>query len=205
MLENLKKLKIDMMSKKWTISSFLFSYKRIDYIVLVKLFVKDELKRDKFALVKLHFIQLKNLNNNLEVEANTQGLLTEAKIIRIFFGIEYSENLGKILKEFASYLNKSIPIEMNNSISDIEKTAMIISLSKSDSENPNKIYCYKVMRNPEGKQRSLFNADKTKLLYMDLFKYFENDSSISFCYTEDKEKEKSISEIIYNFTTNNSK
>ncbi|MBR5095523.1 MAG: hypothetical protein IK094_00240, partial [Treponema sp.] len=68
-----------------------------------------------------------------------------------------------------------------------------------------KIYCYKIMRNPEGKHRSPFNADKTKLLYMDLFKYFENDLSISFCYTEDKEKEKTISEIIQNFSTNNYK
>lgn len=81
---------------------------------------------------------------------------------------------------------------MNNSISDIEKAAMINSLSKSDSENPNKLYCYKIMRNPEGKQRSPFNEDKTKLLYMKLFKYFEKDPTISFCYTEDKGKEKSI-------------
>lgn len=42
MLENLQELKKDMVSKKWTISSFLFTYKRIDYIVLVKLFVKNE-------------------------------------------------------------------------------------------------------------------------------------------------------------------
>lgn len=205
MLENLQELKKDMVSKKWTISSFLFTYKRIDYIVLVKLFVKNESKKNKFALLKLHFMESKNLNNDLEVEANIQGLLIGAKIIRNFFCIEYSENLGKILKEFAVYLNKSIPIKMNNSISDIEKAAMINSLSKSDSENPNKLYCYKIMRNPEGKQRSPFNEDKTKLLYMKLFKYFEKDPTISFCYTEDKGKEKSISEIIQNFTINNNK
>lgn len=150
-------------------------------------------------------MESKNLNNDLEVEANIQGLLIEAKIIRNFFCIEYSENLREILKEFAVYLNKSIPIKMNNSISDIEKAAMINSLSKSDSENPNKLYCYKIMRNPEGKQRSPFNEDKTKLLYMKLFKYFEKDPTISFCYTEDKGKEKSISEIIQNFTINNNK
>ena len=40
---------------------------------------------------------------------------------------------------------------------------------------------------------------------MKLFKYFEKDPTISFCYTEDKGKEKSISEIIQNFTINNNK
>lgn len=205
MLENLKTLKQDMVSKNWIISSLLFSYKKIDYIVLVNLFVKNEIKKNPYALVKLHFMKKNDLENKLEVEANTQGLLTEAKIIRNYFGIEYEENLGEILKEFSEYLNKFIPTEMNNAISDLEKTAMINSLSKSDSENPNKIYCYKIMRNPEGKRRSPFNEDKTKLLYMKLFKYFEKDSSISFCYTEDKEKEKTISKIIRNFTTNNSR
>ena len=202
MLKNLKLLKQDMESKHWIISSFLFSYKKMDYIVLVEIFVKKELKKNPYALVKLHFIKSNDLNNELEVEANTQGLLIDAKTIREYFGIEYEENLGEILKEFANYLNKFIPTEMNNSVSDIEKTAMINSLSKSDSENPNKLYCYKVMRNPEGKRRSPFNQDKTKLLYMKLFKYFENDPSISFCYTENKEKEKSLSEIIQNFSTN---
>jgi len=34
-----------------------------------------------------------------------------------------------------------------DSVSVLEKTAMVSSLSKSDSEDPNKIYCTKVKRN----------------------------------------------------------
>lgn len=41
---------------------------------------------------------------------------------------------------------------------------VVQSLSKSDSEDPSKIYCNKVRRNPNNGYRSEFNADKTKLL-----------------------------------------
>lgn len=57
---------------------------------------------------------------------------------------------------------------------------MIQSLSKSDSEDPSKIYCNKVRRNPNNGHRSEFNADKTKLLRPSLYTYFSNDESISF-------------------------
>ena len=48
MLENLKTLKDNMVEKHWTICSFLFLYKKINYIVLVKRFVgKDCIRRSK--------------------------------------------------------------------------------------------------------------------------------------------------------------
>jgi hypothetical protein len=53
MLENLTELKNDMQAKKWTICSFIFSYKEIEYIVLVKRFVGKEVRKNKYALVKL--------------------------------------------------------------------------------------------------------------------------------------------------------
>ena len=61
---------------------------------------------------------------------------------------------------------------------------MIKSLSKSDSEDPNKVYCYKVRRNPKGQMRSFFNADKT----------------ISFCYSADQNDENDDATILYNFS-----
>lgn len=60
-LENLKSLKDDMVSKKWTICSFVFNYKEIEYIVLVKRFVGAEKRIDQYALVKLHFMKSDNL------------------------------------------------------------------------------------------------------------------------------------------------
>lgn len=84
MLENLKYLKNDMVAKKWTICSFIFVYKRVEYIVLVKRFVGREQRIEEYALVKLHFIEADNLYHELQVEANSQRLIVEARTLREF-------------------------------------------------------------------------------------------------------------------------
>ena len=200
LLENLKQLKNDMQSKRWTICSFLLYYKKIEYIVLVKRFVGTEKRIDSYALVKLHFMKTNDLLNDLQVEANTQRLIAEARTIREYFGIEYKENLGDILQQFTENLGKAIPITIPDSISETEKMAMVHSLSRSDSEDPNKIYCNKVRRNQDGRQRSDFNSDKTKLLRPSLFRKFCNDKSISFCYYADKSMENDDATIMRNFS-----
>lgn len=139
-LENLKLLKEDMIKNGWTICSFIFTYKRIEYIVLVKRFVGTEKRVNKYALVKLHFIKSKNLDDDLQVEANSSGILIDARQLREYFEIEYNENLGDILQEFIERLGTFIPTSIPSNVSEIEKNAMIQSLSKSDSEDPSKIY-----------------------------------------------------------------
>lgn len=196
MLENLAKLKNDMQAKKWTICSFVFTYKEVEYIVLVKRFVGKEVRKSQYALVKLHFMKADDLSDELIVEANSKGLLIEPKILREYFGIEWSDNLGDILKQFTERLGRSIPVEVQTTVSDIQKKAMVNSLSKSDSEDPNKIYCSGTRRNPKGQKRSEFNADKTKLLRESLFNELLNDETISFCYSDDQTKEKSDFEIL---------
>ena len=78
-LSNLKLLKDDMVAKGWSICDFLFCYKGIEYIVLVKRFVGAEKRIDPYALVKLHFLKYDNIQDSLEVEANCGGLLVDAK------------------------------------------------------------------------------------------------------------------------------
>ena len=203
MLENLKYLKNDMVAKKWTICSFIFVYKRVEYIVLVKRFVGREQRIEEYALVKLHFIEADNLYHELQVEANSQRLIVEARTLREFFGIEYGDNLGNILKQFTNQLGESIPKKVPEQRTAAEQAALVNSLSRSDAENPNKIYCYGVKRNSNGGQRSEFNSDKTKLLRPDLFRYFENDTSISFRYSDDINKENNDSEILRKFSDTN--
>ena len=164
LLENLRQLKEDMRNKGWTICSFLFKYKKIEYIVLVKRFVGTEKRIDKYALVKLHFMKANNLSDELQVEANVKKLIVDPKKLREYFGIEYRENLGNILQQFTENLGRVIPTKMSENSSKMEKSAMVRSLSKSDSEDPNKIYCNKVRRNPNNRHTSEFNADKTKQL-----------------------------------------
>lgn len=200
MLENLKSLKEDMKNNGWTICSFIFKYKNKNYIVLVKRFVGSVKRISEYALVKLEFMKETDLTDLLEVEANSNRLLIDAKTLREYFGIEYSNNLGDIINQFSNQLGDSIPTNIKMNISDIEKQAMVRSLSISDSEDPEKIYCTMVRRSPEGKKRSEFNSDKTKLLRGELFKYFKDDESISFCYSKELEKENDDATIIKNFS-----
>ena len=78
---------------------------------------------------------------------------------------------------------------------------VVQSLSKSDSEDPSKIYCNKVRRNPNNVYRSEFNADKTKLLRPSLYTYFSNDESISFCYYSDETMENDDETILKKFSS----
>lgn len=200
LLSNLTELKNDMVNKKWTICSFLFRYKTVEYIVLIKRFVGKEKRTNQYSLVKIHFMKRSDLNCELEIEANSSKLLIDAKTLRQYFGIEYQDNLGDILKQFTETFGKAIPKKINNNILDEEKSAMVKSLSISDSEDPNKIYCYKMRRNPNGGKRSDFNSDKTKLLRPILFKKFENEPGVSFCYSDDPLKENDDSTILSNFS-----
>ena len=200
MLKNLKLLMADMKSKGWTICSFIFRYKNINYIVLVKRFVGTINRIDNYALVKLEFMKEMDLTDSLEVEANSKRLIIDVKSLREFFGIEYSCNLGNIINQFSDKLGKSIPINIKKDVTDIEKQAMVRSLSISDSEDPEKIYCTMIRRNSQGKKRSEFNSDKTKLLRNKLFECFKNDESISFCYSIEREKERDDNTILKNFS-----
>lgn len=199
MLENLKPLKNDMELKDWTISCFIFHYKKINYIVLVKRFLEDKPKKNPYALVMLQFMREDDLSNELECEANSIKLFIDAKSLRTYFGIEYGENLGDILSQFTAYLGQFIPQKMPDSNTKTEKIAMVKSLSESDREDPRKVYCTHVRRNPKGWKRSKYNADKTKILRRKLFDYFEDDQNISFCYSISSEDEKDDSEIMKNF------
>lgn len=202
MLENLKALREDMQKKGWTISSFLFVYKHIEYIVLVKRFVGDEKKANTYAMVKLHFLKSNNLDDDLIVEANTHCLIVDAKTLREYFGIEYNDNLGDVLNQFTNRLGSFIPDHVRDDITNRERKAMVRSLSISDSEDPNKIYCSHVKRNTNGEHRSEYNSDKTKLLRPSLFNFFCDDNTISFCYFAEPSKEKDDSTILENFAKN---
>lgn len=126
MLKNLKLLKDEMKNKGWTICSFIFSYKYTRYIVLVKRFVGNEIRNDKYALVKLQFMKESDLNDSLEIEANSNKLIADAQMLREYFGINYSNNIGDILKQFTLQFGNSIPTEVKDTISELEKKPWFI-------------------------------------------------------------------------------
>ena len=202
LLENLRTLKENMVESNWTICSFLFTYREIEYIVLVKRFVRNIQRDNEYALVQLHFMRSDDLVNDLLVEANSQKLLVDAHRLRDFFGIEYAENLGSLLQQFTARLGEFIPTEIPQRVTDIEQRAMVSDLSRSDAEDPNRIYCSHVRRNPNNGQRSVFNSDKTKLLRPSLFQHFQNDNNISFCYSDQQHRENTDADILRKFADN---
>ena len=211
-LENLHALKADMEKNGWVIDSFKFHFKKVDYIVLVILYVPDE-PRPQYALLQLDFLDAKNFQRHLLVPANAQKLMTDAKIIREFFDIKYQENLGEILLQFSTWLGKFIPDRVNTQKSQTEKEAMVYTLSKKDSDDPSRIYCYAVKRNPTVKdrltgivrqqRRSPYNDNKTRVLRRTLYDRLGSDNTLSFCYSDDPTKSRTDEEIVSNWASKN--
>ena len=209
-LQNLHLLKADMEKKGWMIDSFKFRYKKINYIVLVILFSPDEPK-EKYALVQLDFLNAANFNHHLLVSANAGGIMLSAEELRMFFGIRYAENLGNILQQFTEFLGLHVPEKVSDSKTKIEKQAITHKMTQIGCEEPDKVYCYTVKRNPviidaktgEKRQtkRTPENDSKTRMLRRTLYDRLGKDVSISFCYSSDLAMSHTDQEIISNWTT----
>ncbi|WP_249529590.1 DUF6037 family protein [Paenibacillus brevis] len=201
---NLKLLKSDMEAKGWVIDSFIFKYKNEQFVVLVKLFAEKEKKQNPYALVKLEFLRRIDVSSSLQVEASSSGLLVDAKTLRKFFNIEYSENLRDILQQFNENFSRFIPVEVMDNKGNDQLSVMVSSLSRSDSENPKKVYCFKVRRNGiksngELAQRSDYNDNKARILLPHLYSKFKDDKNISFCFSENEHDKKTDEEILANW------
>lgn len=201
-LENLRVLKDDMESNGWVIDAFPFAFKTIDYIVLVKLYDANDANRPKYALVELEFLKKNNISDNLVAPANTTKLMITPQELRTYFGIEWSENLRDILSQFYEYFSRFIPLSAGLHRTQAIEVVMVDSLSKSDSQDPRKIYCFSAKRNPNEGHRTQYNDNKTRILRPVLYSKLSGDPKVSFNYSLEESKEKSDSEIISSFSLN---
>lgn len=202
-------LRQKMIDNGWSITCFPFSYKQVDFIVLVKLYINEKIP--KFAILKFDFIKSYDLNEHLEFPVNERGLIlntnSEKAAMRKFFNIAWAENIGDIFKQFNAYLIEHIPTQLKENLTEIEKYVMVKSLSKSDSEDPKRIYCYKIKRNPKNKngkqsERTIFNSNKTQLLRNELYNKVCQDITVSFCYSDNIENNKDDATILKNWAIN---
>ena len=101
-----------MKEKGWTIDSFRFLFKEVNYIVLVILYSPGEEKG--YALVKLDFLHPDNFKHHLLVPANSRRLICDAMDLRIFFRIppDY-EHLGNALRTLTKQLGYCTPTKAN--------------------------------------------------------------------------------------------
>ena len=204
-----------MRKKGWTIDSFRFPFKGVNYIVLVILYSPEE-KVDKYALVKLDFLHPNNFKHHLLVPANSNGLICGAMDLRIFFRIppDY-EHLGDALRTLTRELGYCTPTKVTTVKFQTEKQAIVYELSDGNSEDAEKLYCFAVKRNPvlmdketnEPKQlkRSAHNDQKTKILRPTLYEKLGKDDTLSFCYSNDPEMNYSDEVIIDNWLKNKEK
>ncbi|MGL1957835.1 MAG: DUF6037 family protein [Colwellia sp.] len=197
--DNFRLLKEDMEDKGWVIDAFPFKYKNYDYIVLAKLYQDNE-RRPKFALMKTKIMREDDVSINITIPVNVNGFIISPKKLREFFDIEYAPNLREILIQFNENFAQFIPPTITLNKPDWLKDPMVSDLSSSDSENPNRLYCFDVRRNGTNRNRSPFNDNKTRLLRSHLYSLFCDDQTVSFFYSSESEQEETDEEILAKFS-----
>lgn len=194
-MENLKALRDDMRDREWVITCFPFSYNEGQYFVFVKRYIPDG-SGPKLALVELCFADRADLNRILVVPANSRRLLPDnLAAFRNYFRVSWVENPGNFLKQFAERLGTHIPDHVRR-LSVAEREAVRERLLDSDSEDPNRVYCTGILRNRTGATRTVYNAQKTRMLRPELFTKWEDDPTVSFCYSTDRADCRTDDEII---------
>ena len=182
------------------VTCFDFTYKQRGYYVTVTDYINSP-KPDAFALVHLCFMRKTDITDSLSVPANRNGIIVDPQTLREFFGIEWANNVGDLLRQFTEQFGKWIPVEIED-LSDGQKRAVVRQLGISDaSDDPDKIYCIDVRRTgtrADGslKERSSFNSQKSEFLRPELYAKFKDDLNLSFYYSIDPSAEKTDGQII---------
>lgn len=150
-LSNLQLIYEDMCDKNYIIDSFKFKYKNENYLVFIRRFKGEFIKRiNKFAKVQLTFYKKSTIEDSLIVEPKNSGLIIDdLNILYRFFDIKKS-NFGKGLFPFYKSLNESIPTESNLNSNKEKNKSLAKELYKDDVIEMNKIYCTGITRLPKG-------------------------------------------------------
>lgn len=211
-LYRLKLLRDDMRKKEEVITATTFTYHKCTFDCL---FTNYEEKTKKYQLLKIKFFNLSGTNGNrsskshptLEVWANSSSIDCEIYNIFNFFNVitdpnpkhkPTKEQLYNIIQNFYNFLNQQVPTEINRNLSSTQ-TREIKSQFESMDDELKKVYCCGVKRNTPGKHRTNFNATKTRRLRPDVYEEYKDDPTLSFLFSEDKEKNKTTEQIRHNF------
>lgn len=209
-MNNLKELRDNMKKSNITIYPFDLKYNTNNFVIL---FERCD-KKPKYALAKLIFGKNGNFRNNNELELwvnsygfidnNNQDINLHNEPYASYFNIKDGKTNIKLLDN----IEKQMPITVDiNNLSLRLKYAVTDYVSKCDSEDPNKKYCFEVARcrtkrNGSIGHRSQYNSAKTQYLRSNLYKLLGNDKTIRFCYSTNPDDEKSDVEIIKQFEKN---
>ena len=196
--KNLPKLLSSMEEKEWVIDSFLFKYKKEDYVVILKLYNDTERKPSEYAKVKLEFIRVNNIKESIQAYADFYEVhFNSLDEFANFFNINRGNANRNLFVDFSEIFSKFIPDKKYE-----EKQGLIQRLqgSRCEGNNPNAIYCYDVRRNGEtdGRKntRSKANSNKAYTLRRSLYEKYNEDKNLSFFFSDKLEDERTDEEII---------
>lgn len=186
-LTSLIAIRKEMIDRGWVIACFPFTYARNDYYVLVKRYTEE---RPDMALVELCFSDCADPDRMLCAPANSKGINTDAKTLREYFKIQWAPNVGELLRQFTQQLGQAMPNHLPVKFSDAESQAILCHLSNNDAEDPSKVHCTGIRRNPTRRDgtpglRSAYNSQKTLMLRPALYEMLSGDPGLSFCYSSD--------------------
>lgn len=204
-LSNLRLLRDDMKEKEKAVVVFRFTYKSCNYFVAVCLLTEEEQSKEsnKYALVRLRFMRVRNLDDYLDCYANSRRMIEHYGKIRQFFGVEMQPDIHCWIDSFLSYLGKRIPKKAPENKNKDEHNAVIRTICHHENRDPNRIYRSHIFRNGKinGKQkyRTEYNAQLAAVRFPHLYQIFKTDKIVSFAFTDDFNKEKSEAEILENF------
>lgn len=202
-LYKLKLIRNELIKRNWAIDAFLFQYKKREYVVLVKVYLEEEIKDSPYAIVKLEFIKKDYELESLCAYADLYNLYFPAgyKAFREFFGINFDkENLKDIIDQLTEYSSTFIPNQLIANKDPALKESITKYVTAQDSVSSG-IYCFDVRRNglkKDGTQIQIrpINEQKAALLRPELYKKLKNDLTISFYFSEDPARENS-DDVIY--------
>lgn len=196
--KNLPKLLSSMEEKEWVIDSFLFKYKKEDYVVILKLYNDTERKPSEYAKVKLEFIRANNIKESIQAYADFYEVhFNSLDEFANFFNINRGNANRNLFVDFSEIFSTFIPDKKLE-----EKQGLIQQLqgSRCEGNNPNSIYCYDVRRNGEtdGRKntRSKANSNKAYTLRRSLYEKYNEDKNLSFFFSDKLEDERTDEEII---------
>lgn len=195
----------DMQAKDWIIDSFLFIYNKKACVVTIQLYQDDDMKPNNFARAKVTFRKQDDMSQTLKAYANYSKIsFFNAIDFYNFFDIKRSGSnipAQQVFNDFSSYFMKCVPthktIRKDNVL---EEQAILAELDKKQAKGR---YCYSIKRNTEGEYRRLVNSNKAEMLRYELYQEYKDDPSLSFCFSEDPNKEKTDDEIRFNFANRN--
>lgn len=200
----------DLKDNGYHMTAFSFKYKNIEYDVLFEDNGNIEQRKDPYAIVVLTFIDINNPTRKYTIWCNQKRFIFDDVIeFRKFFGIEFSNNLGDIFKQFFDYFIGFVPDKMpvTNKRQDMEIDRHLAS--RDGRRDPNAIYCYDARRlgkrNNEQMHRSIFISNLTQRRKPKLFEIFKKDDTITFYYSPNEDDELSDEEIINRFRKNEEK